>query len=146
MSGNADCRQRPEAVWYFLVSARFVTLPEIRRAARARLSRDVWNFGEGGAETETTLRRNRRGLNRLAIAQNILVDVRQVDLRTSLLGVPLSWPVVVAPMGGLVLFHPQGDVELARGCGLADTVSPWTSRSWAAGSGTSSTASTRGKP
>jgi isopentenyl diphosphate isomerase/L-lactate dehydrogenase-like FMN-dependent dehydrogenase len=104
------------------VSARFVTLPEIRRAARARLSRDIWNFGEGGAETETTLRRNRRGLNRLALAQNILVDVRQVDLRTSLLGVPLSWPVVVAPMGGLVLFHPQGDVELARGCGLADTV------------------------
>src|SRR5438132_6057340 len=39
---------------------RFVTLPEIRRAARERLPREVWNFGDGGAETETTLRRNRR--------------------------------------------------------------------------------------
>src|SRR5216117_2685992 len=101
---------------------RFVTLPEIRRAARERLPREAWNFGDGGAETETTLRRNRRHLDRLAIEQNALVDVREIDLRTSLLGVPLSWPVSVAPMGGLVLFHPEGDVEMARGCGLADTL------------------------
>src|SRR2546428_38605 len=77
---------------------RFVTLPEIRRAARERLPREVWNFGDGGAETETTLRRNRRHLDRLAIQQHVLVDVRQIDLRTSLLGVPLAWPVSVAPM------------------------------------------------
>src|SRR5436189_124308 len=101
---------------------RFVTLPEIRRAARERLPREVWNFGDGGAETETTLRRNRRHLDRLAIQQNILVDVRTIDLRTSLLGVPLAWPVAVAPMGGLVLFHPEGDVEMARGAGKADTL------------------------
>ena len=104
------------------MTSRFVTLPEIRRAARARLPRDAWNFGAGGAETETTRRRNRRALDRLAIAQNVLVDVREIDLRTALLGVPLAWPVAVAPMGGLVLFHPEGDVEMARGCGQADTL------------------------
>jgi len=104
------------------MTPRFVTLPEIRKAAHARLPRDAWNFGAGAAETETTRRRNRRSLDRLAIAQNVLVDVREIDLRTSLLGVPLSWPVAVAPMGGLVLFHPEGDVEMARGCGLADTL------------------------
>src|SRR5207253_9609045 len=101
---------------------RFVTLPEIRLAARRRLPRPVWNFGAGGAETETTRRRNRRHLDRLAIQQNVLVDVRQIDLRTSLLGVPLAWPVSVAPMGGLVLFHPEGDVEMARGAAKADTL------------------------
>jgi isopentenyl diphosphate isomerase/L-lactate dehydrogenase-like FMN-dependent dehydrogenase len=101
---------------------KFVTLPEIRRAAHARLPRDVWNFGAGGSETETTMRRNRRGLDRLAIRQNVLVDVRHIDLTTSLLGVPLSWPVAIAPMGGLVLFHPQGDCEMARGAGDADTL------------------------
>src|SRR5436309_1546754 len=101
---------------------RFVTLPEIRRAARGRLPREVWNFGDGGAETETTLRRNRRHLDRLAIQQHVLVDVRQIDLRTSLLGVPLAWPVSVAPMGGLILFHPEGDVEMARGAAKADTL------------------------
>lgn len=100
----------------------FATLPEIARAARRRVSRDAFNFGAGAAETETTKRRNRRALDRLAIAQNILVDVRHVDLSTRLLGVPLSWPVAVAPMGGLVLFHPEGDVEMGRGCGRADTL------------------------
>src|SRR5436309_5067050 len=100
----------------------FATLPEIRRAARARLAREAWNFGDGGSESEATLRRNRRHLDRLAIAQNVLVDVREIDLRTSLLGVPLSAPVGVAPMGGLVLFHPEGDVEMARGAGKADTL------------------------
>jgi isopentenyl diphosphate isomerase/L-lactate dehydrogenase-like FMN-dependent dehydrogenase len=101
---------------------RFVTLPEIRRAASRSLPREVWNFGAGGAETETTRRRNRRHLDRLAIRQNVLVDVRQIDLRASLLGVPLSWPVAVAPMGGLVLYHPQGDPEMARGAARADTL------------------------
>jgi isopentenyl diphosphate isomerase/L-lactate dehydrogenase-like FMN-dependent dehydrogenase len=103
-------------------SPKFVTLPEIRRAAHERLPRDHWNFGDGAAETETTKRRNRRHLDRLAIQQNVLVDVRHIDLRTSLLGVPLSWPVTVAPMGGLVLFHPEGDVEMARGAGRGDTL------------------------
>jgi glycolate oxidase len=100
----------------------FVTLPEIRRAARKRLSRDVWNFGAGGSETETTMRRNRSALDRLAIRQDILVDVREIDLSTTFLGSSLSMPVAVAPMGGLVLFHPKGDVEMARGAGLGDTL------------------------
>jgi glycolate oxidase len=101
---------------------KFVTLPEIRRAARARLPREAWNFGAGGSETETTMRRNRRSLDRLAIRQNVLVDVRRVDLSTTLLGLPLSWPVAIAPMGGLVLFHPDGDREMARGAAAADTL------------------------
>ncbi len=104
------------------MSSNFVTLPEIRRAARKRLSRDVWNFGAGGSETETSMRRNRAALDRLAIRQDILVDVREIDLSTTFLGMPLSMPVAVAPMGGLVLFHPQGDVEMARGAGLGDTL------------------------
>src|SRR5204863_9316704 len=111
-SGGADIMTE-------LSGPRFVTLPEIRRAAQQRLPREAWNVGDGGAETERTLRRNRRHLDRLAIQQNVLVDVRAIDLRTSLLGVPLAWPVAVAPMGGLVLFHPEGDVEMARCAGRA---------------------------
>ena len=101
---------------------KFVTLPEIRKHAKKVLPRDVWNFGDGGAESETSLRRNRRAMDRLAIRQDILVDVREIDLRTSLLGMPLSWPVAIAPMGGLVLFHPDGDREMARGAAQGDTL------------------------
>ena len=101
---------------------KFVTLPEIRKHAKKVLPRDVWNFGDGAAESETTTRRNRRAVDRLAIRQDILVDVREIDLRTSLLGLPLSWPVVIAPMGGLILFHPEGDREMARGAAQGDTL------------------------
>ena len=104
------------------MTPRFVTQPEIRREARKVLSREAYNFGAGGAETETSMRRNRRSLDRLAIRQDILVDVREIDTGTSLVGVPLSWPVAVAPMGGLVLFHPEGDVEMGRGAAQADTL------------------------
>jgi isopentenyl diphosphate isomerase/L-lactate dehydrogenase-like FMN-dependent dehydrogenase len=111
-----------DAVSFPTMANNFVTLPEIRRIARKRLSRDVWNFGAGGSETETSMRRNRRALDRLAIRQDVLVDVREIDLSTTFLGVPLSMPVMVAPMGGLVLFHHQGDVEMARGASMGDTL------------------------
>ena len=104
------------------MSRPLVTLPEFRREARARLSREVFNFGDGGSETEATMRRNRRAIQRLAIRQDILVDARELDTTTSLLGVPLSWPVVIAPMGGLILFHDEGDVEMGRGAERADTL------------------------
>jgi isopentenyl diphosphate isomerase/L-lactate dehydrogenase-like FMN-dependent dehydrogenase len=104
------------------MTPRFVTQPEIRREARKVLPREVWNFGAGGAETETTMRRNRRALDRLAICQNVLVDVREINLATSLLDLPLSWPVAIAPMGGLILFHPEGDCEMARGAAQGDTL------------------------
>ena len=104
------------------MTPRFVTQPEIRREARKVLSREAYNFGAGGAETETSMRRNRRSLDRLAIRQDILVDVREIDLATSLAGQPLSWPVVIAPMGGLVLFHPAGVVVMGRGAAQADTL------------------------
>ena len=101
---------------------KFVTLREIRKHAKKILPRDVWNFGAGGAESETTRRRNRRAVDRLAIRQDVLVDVREIDLRTQLLGLPLSWPVAIAPMGGLVLFHPDGDKEMGRGAAQGDTL------------------------
>jgi isopentenyl diphosphate isomerase/L-lactate dehydrogenase-like FMN-dependent dehydrogenase len=104
------------------MSDRFVTLPEIRKHAKKLLPRDVWNFGDGGAETEMTLRRNHRALDRLAIRQDILIDIREIDLGTSFLDLPLSWPVAVAPMGGLILFHREGDLEMARGAARADTL------------------------
>ena len=50
---------------------KFVTLPEIRKHAKKVLPRDAWNFGDGGAESETTRRRNRRAIDRLAIIHRL---------------------------------------------------------------------------
>src|SRR5215831_210192 len=119
---NSSCPRARRRSMVAGMADKFVTLPEIREYARKLLPRDVWNFGDGAAETETTLERNHRALDRLAIRQDVLVDIREIDLSTSLLGVPLTWPVAVAPMGGLVLFHRQGDLEMARGAGQGDTL------------------------
>jgi len=104
------------------MSERFLTLQEIRRVAKRMLPPGAWAFGAGGAESETTLRRNRQAIQRLAIRQRVLVDVRNVDLTTSFLGMELPMPVAIAPMGSIILFHPQGDVEMARGASLSKTL------------------------
>jgi len=101
---------------------RFMTLPEIERAAKNALSQEVWDFGAGGAETETTLDRNRQALDRLALRPRVLVDVSQRDLSTTFAGLKLPVPLAIAPMGGLVLFHPQGDCEMVRGASPSGTL------------------------
>ena len=97
------------------MSHRFMTLPEIRRAAKTILPPGPWAFGDGGAETETTLRRNRSALKQLAIRQRVLRDVRHVDISTTFLGLELPTPFAIAPMGRLILLHPEGDLEMVRG-------------------------------
>ena len=94
----------------------FLSLQEIVAAARRNLSIDLWNHLTGGADSETTLKRNRQALDSLALRQRVLVDVRKIDLTTTLLGKTLSSPIFLAPVGGLVGFiNPeQGAIPVAR--------------------------------
>jgi len=100
----------------------FMTLPEIERAAKNALPPRVWDFGAGGAETETSLKRNRQALDRLALRPRVLVDVSQMNLSTPFAGLELPNPLAIAPIGGLVLFHPEGDCEMVRGAGSSGTL------------------------
>ncbi len=100
----------------------FLTLPEIRRAARRNLSREVWDYASGGAETEATLRRNRRAMSHYVFRPRVLRDVSQIDTTTSLLGIPLALPIMIAPMGSTHYFHPDGDLALARAAGRMGTI------------------------
>jgi len=93
----------------------FVSLQEIVRAARRNLSQELWDHLSGGSDSETTLCRNRQALDRLALRQRVLVDVRKIDITTTLLGQPLASPVFLAPVGGFVGFaHPEGARNVAR--------------------------------
>jgi isopentenyl diphosphate isomerase/L-lactate dehydrogenase-like FMN-dependent dehydrogenase len=99
---------------------------ELQQLAEQKNPREVWDYAVGGSASETTLRRNRAALDRLAIEQRVLVDVRSVDLSTELLGMSLPMPLLVAPMGSLYRFCPEGDIEIARGAnsrGVPATVS-----------------------
>ncbi|MBI4321055.1 MAG: alpha-hydroxy-acid oxidizing protein [Chloroflexi bacterium] len=100
----------------------FLTIPEIIRAAEEKLPRHLWDFASGGADTETTLRRNRVALERLALCQRVLVDVRERDTSTTFLGKRLSTPVMLAPVGSLGNFHPDASLAVARVAERAGTV------------------------
>jgi glycolate oxidase len=96
-------------------AANFVSLQEIVLAARRNLPQPLWDHLSGGADSETTLARNRQGFDYLALRQRVLVDVRKIDLSTTILGQKISSPVFLAPVGGFVGFvHPEGACNVAR--------------------------------
>ncbi len=93
----------------------FDTLQEIALAAHRKLPAPVWDHLMGGADSEMTLRRNRAGLDALALRQRVLVDVRNIDLGTTLLGQDLAFPVFPAPVGGFLgKVHNEGGPAVAR--------------------------------
>ncbi|MCH7957139.1 MAG: alpha-hydroxy-acid oxidizing protein [Proteobacteria bacterium] len=95
----------------------FETLHEIVKRARENLSRDVWDYVVGGAETETTLKRNRRALDSIAFRPRVLRDVSAVDCSSTFLGERLRIPVVLAPIGSLEDVESGGGVTVARAAG-----------------------------
>ena len=93
----------------------FGTLQDIVKAARENLDDDGWDYVMGGADTETTLKRNRLALDKLAFRPRVLRDVSEIDVSAELFGSPLRIPVLLAPIGSLQDLHPEGGAESARG-------------------------------
>ena len=89
-------------------------LHEIVRAAHENLSRETWDYVVGGAETETTLKRNRQALDNLAFRPRVLRDVSEVDCSIELLGERIRIPVFLAPIGSLQDLNPDGGAAAAR--------------------------------
>jgi len=88
--------------------ADFQTLQEIARAARANLAQNAWDYLTGGGETETTLKRNRLGLDSIVLRPRVCRDVTQIDCSSKFLGQKVRLPVCIAPMGSLQLLDPTG--------------------------------------
>jgi isopentenyl diphosphate isomerase/L-lactate dehydrogenase-like FMN-dependent dehydrogenase len=104
------------------VTAEFLTLPELRRAARAKLAPDVRDYVAGGADSEATLRNNRRAMSHYVFRPRVLRDVSRIDTSTTFLGLPLALPIMTAPMGSLYQVHPDGDLAMARAAGRMGTI------------------------
>ncbi len=87
--------------------AAFVSVAQFVERAKQVLdpSRFVW--ADAGSGQEVTAERNVRALNRLALVSSVLVDVADIDLSTSFVGVPLDFPIVMAPVGAVSIYHPD---------------------------------------
>ena len=92
----------------------FLTLQEIVAAARRNLPPGPWSYLVGGAETETTVRRNRMALDSLAFRPRVLRDVSRIDSKTQFFGRQARLPVLLAPIGGLESIVEGGAAAAAR--------------------------------
>jgi len=92
----------------------FVSNQEVIVQARRNLSQNVWDYLTGGAESETTMCRNRFGLDSLGFRPRVLVDVSHIDASTTFLGHKLRIPVMLAPIGSLQIITPEGAVAVAK--------------------------------
>jgi isopentenyl diphosphate isomerase/L-lactate dehydrogenase-like FMN-dependent dehydrogenase len=93
----------------------FLTLQEIVAAAKRNLPPGPWSYLIGGAETETTLRRNRLALDSIAFRPRVLRDVSRVDVSSVFFNKKTRIPVMLAPIGGMESLVEGGAAAGARG-------------------------------
>ncbi|MGH4024898.1 MAG: lactate 2-monooxygenase [Pseudonocardiaceae bacterium] len=94
-----------------------MTAEGLEAAARGALSAEAFGYVAGGASTERTVAANRQAFARWRIVPRMLRGVAERDLSTTLLGTPMSAPVLTAPIGVLGLVHPDADGAVARAAG-----------------------------
>jgi len=82
--------------------------------ARANLSPGTWDYLMGGSESETTLNRNRRAIDEIALRPRVLRDVSEVDASTTLFGQKMRIPVMLAPIGSLQDIIAEGATAPTR--------------------------------
>ena len=94
---------------------------DLRKLAMRRIPRAIFDYADGGAYDERTLRRNSADLDAMTFRQRVMVDVSKISLATSFLGTPVSMPLGIGPTGLAGLFHADGEILGARAaaaCGI----------------------------
>ncbi|MGA7631208.1 MAG: alpha-hydroxy acid oxidase [Terriglobales bacterium] len=102
-------------------AARAINIEDLRSFARRRVPQVVFDYIDGGAEAEVTMRENRRAFENLTFRPRHAVSNPTCDLRTRVLGHELSMPILLAPVGYCRVLHPDGEVGAARAAGVAGT-------------------------
>jgi L-lactate dehydrogenase (cytochrome) len=105
---------RPPAPYGAWSLARCYSIEDVARVARRRLPLGARAYLEGGGEGEWTLRRNRAAFGEYELAPDQPRVVKEVDLSTTLLGQRVPLPIVLSPVGGVRMFHHEGELAVAR--------------------------------
>ena len=98
---------------------RIISIEDLRHAARRRIPRVFFDYIDGGAEDEITLRENRRAFETIAFMPRCAVKTPQCDLATTVAGIPISMPFMLAPVGSSRMFYPRGEEVAAAAAGAA---------------------------
>ncbi len=98
-----------------------VNIEDLRHLARRRLPKPVFDYLDGGAEDEITLRGNTRAFQDISFRPRGAIAIKKCDLAVRVLGQELSFPAILAPVGYSRLLHPGGEVVAAKAAGEAGT-------------------------
>ena len=104
-----------------LAAPRVVNIADLRRLAERRLPRVVFDYIDGGAESEITLRENCRVFDQVTFRPRGAVAAPKTDLQTTVLGTTLALPFLLAPVGSTRMFYPRGEAVAAKAGGEAGT-------------------------
>jgi isopentenyl diphosphate isomerase/L-lactate dehydrogenase-like FMN-dependent dehydrogenase len=105
-----------------LAPPRVVNIADLRRLAKRRLPRAVFDYIDGGADAEQTLAENCRVFDEVHFRPRCAVAVDRCDIQTTVLGTPIAVPFLLAPVGSSRLFYPRGEEVAARAAGEAGTI------------------------
>jgi L-lactate dehydrogenase (cytochrome) len=99
-----------------------VNIADLRRAAKKRLPRVVFDYIDGGADTEWTMRENERVFDDVLLRPRSAVATPSVDMGTTVLGATVDLPFLLAPVGSSRMFYPRGEEVAARAAGEAGAI------------------------
>jgi L-lactate dehydrogenase (cytochrome) len=98
-----------------------LNVDDLRKLAKKRIPRAIFDYAAGGSYEEQTLRRNSADLDAMTFRQRVMVDVSNISLATTMAGVPVSMPLAIGPTGLAGLFCADGEILGARAaaaCGI----------------------------
>jgi L-lactate dehydrogenase (cytochrome) len=102
---------------------RIANVSDARRIAKRTLPGVVFDYIDGAADDETTMRANESSFDDVVFRPRMCLDVRTPDLKTTVLGIPVSMPLLLAPTGLVRIMHPDGAIGAARAAASRGTLS-----------------------
>ena len=105
-----------------VASPRVINIHDLRRLASRRLPRVIFDYLDGGADSEVTLRENCRAFEDVTFRPRYAVAMNECDLHTRVLGNNLKFPAILAPVGYSRLMHPAGELAAAAVAGSAGLI------------------------
>lgn len=99
-----------------------INLFDYEKLAQSHLDEASWGYYAGGSDDEVTLRANREAFTGIRLRPRMLVDVSQCDTRTTIQGIPLNMPIMIAPTAFHSLACPDGECATAQAAGGAGTL------------------------
>jgi 4-hydroxymandelate oxidase len=108
--------------WRRKMNTTYIQTSQYEEAARNMADAAAWCYIESGSGNEQTLRANGVAFEHLWLRPRMLVPIDEPDLSTTVLGLPISLPIMAAPIGFQKLLHPEGEIASVQGTGQAHTL------------------------